>query len=141
LRSVFVDSSYLIAVFFPSDRFHAVAMRAGDDLFRPGGVRGVTTHLVLAEFLAFFARFPSLIRVRAADSIRDMTSTPTFAVIPVTNELFQRGLDLYRDRPDKRYSLTDCVSMCVCRGMNIGEVLTADRDFEAEGFTILLATS
>ena len=32
-------------------------------------------------------------------------------VIPQSRESFLAGLDLYRARPDKGYSLTDCVSM------------------------------
>lgn len=34
--------------------------------------------------------------------------------------------------------MTDCMSMAICRAEDIIEVLTADRDFQQEGFTILL---
>jgi predicted nucleic acid-binding protein len=34
--------------------------------------------------------------------------------------------------------MVDCMSMVLCRERGIREVLTADRDFEQEGFTILL---
>ena len=47
------------------------------------------------------------------------------------------GLDLYRARPDKRYSLTDCISMQTMRKEGITEVLTNDRHFEQEGFRAL----
>jgi predicted nucleic acid-binding protein len=41
-------------------------------------------------------------------------------------------------RPDKGYSLTDCVSMLVMRQEGITEILTHDIHFTQEGFTKLL---
>jgi len=37
-------------------------------------------------------------------------------------------------RPDKRYSLTDCVSFVVMRERGIAEAFAFDRHFEQEGF-------
>ncbi len=50
------------------------------------------------------------------------------------NQIRRAGLQLYRDRPDKRYSLTDCISMQTMRREGLTEVLTNDRHFEQEGF-------
>jgi predicted nucleic acid-binding protein len=50
---------------------------------------------------------------------------------------FQAGFDLYAARPDKGYSLTDCVSMNTMRREGLTEVLTNDRHFEQEGFKAL----
>jgi uncharacterized protein len=44
---------------------------------------------------------------------------------------------LYKDRPDKEYSLTDCISMQVMRREGLTEVLTNDHHFTQEGFRIL----
>ena len=52
--------------------------------------------------------------------------------------MFESGLALYKSRLDKGYSLTDCVSMVVMRQERIQEVLTHDKHFAQEGFTILL---
>jgi predicted nucleic acid-binding protein len=46
-------------------------------------------------------------------------------------------LDRYERRPDKSYSLTDCISMVVMEEEGINEVLSNDHHFEQEGFTIL----
>ena len=51
---------------------------------------------------------------------------------------FDAGLELYRRRPDKGYSLTDTMSMVICREHDIEQVLTHDRHFAQEGFEILL---
>jgi predicted nucleic acid-binding protein len=47
------------------------------------------------------------------------------------------GLALYKDRPDKEYSLTDCIAMQVMRQEGLTEVLTNDHHFTQEGFYIL----
>ena len=47
------------------------------------------------------------------------------------------GLALYNARPDKGYSLTDCISMEAMRREGINQALTNDRHFEQEGFRAL----
>ena len=44
----------------------------------------------------------------------------------------------YEQRPDKNYSLPDCIAMNVMEKEGIAEVLTSDHNFEQEGFTILM---
>lgn len=41
---------------------------------------------------------------------------PSVTVIPQSRESFLSGLELYRDRSDKGYSLTNCISMKRCAG-------------------------
>jgi predicted nucleic acid-binding protein len=59
-------------------------------------------------------------------------------VIPQTEESFLAGMKLYEERPDKGYSLTDCVSMNVMRDRELTDVLTNDPHFRQEGYQILL---
>lgn len=59
------------------------------------------------------------------------------AIVPQTTDSFLTGLDLYRTRLDKGYSLTDCISMQTMRQRGIADVLTNDRHFEQEGFHAL----
>ena len=58
-------------------------------------------------------------------------------VIPQSRKSFRASLDLYRARPDKRYSLVDCISMQTTHEEGLAEVLTNDRHFEQEGFRAL----
>lgn len=137
MRELFVDTSYLIALFDHRDPLFSKALARGREL-GSDQVTFLATHLVVAEFLAHFSRSRRDLRVGAADYIREFTSRSDVTVIPLTAGLVGRALDLYRARGDKQYSLTDCVSMIVCRDRGITEVLTSDTDFEHEGFTILL---
>lgn len=48
-------------------------------------------------------------------------------------------MDLYRARPDKEWSLTDCTSFVVMNECGLTDALTGDRHFEQAGFKALLA--
>lgn len=62
----------------------------------------------------------------------------TMRVIPQTRDGFLAGLRLYRERPDKGYSLTDCISMDLMHREGLTDVLTDDAHFTQEGFVCLL---
>lgn len=98
----------------------------------------MTAHLVIAELLALVSRGNERVRVGAAQYVSDLMKEHNVRVIGISDELFLRGIEFYRQRPDKRYSLTDCVSMLICRDIKITNVLTSDHDFGHEGFQILL---
>lgn len=63
---------------------------------------------------------------------------PGFRLIPAQSELIERGKDLYGQRPDKEWSLTDCISFVVMQEEHIIEALTGDRHFEQAGFKAVL---
>lgn len=133
---VFADSLYFIALLLKDDQWYEASQRAGKEAIGTG--RLVTTYDVLTEVLASVSRGRPEIRITAARSVRSILVNENITLIPQTLDLFTRGLELYASRPDKRYSLTDCISMTVMRDMRISEVLTHDRDFENEGFIRLI---
>lgn len=63
---------------------------------------------------------------------------PNAVVLPATHELFLAGVDLFRSRPDKWWSLTDCISFVVMMRRAITDALTGDHHFEQAGFRALL---
>lgn len=65
---------------------------------------------------------------------------PTADIVPLTEDLFRRGFELYRERQDKKWGITDCISFVTMRDRGIQDALTKDRDFEQAGFTALLRT-
>ena len=70
--------------------------------------------------------------------VRAILESPNIQVIPQTRHGFLSGLGLYEKREDKRYSLTDCVSMNVMKSQSLSEVLTNDHHFEQERFRVLI---
>jgi uncharacterized protein len=75
------------------------------------------------------------------ETVREILADPAVHVIPQSHESFQSGFELYASRPDKGYSLTDCISMETMRREGLTEVLTNDRHFEQEGFRALFRSS
>jgi predicted nucleic acid-binding protein len=66
-----------------------------------------------------------------------MLESSVVRIIPQSRESFRAGLRLYRARPDKGYSLVDCISVQTMRKERLTEVLTNDRHFEQEVFRAL----
>ena len=62
-------------------------------------------------------------------------------IVDPTRDLFHSGIDLFARRPDKAWSLTDCISFVVMKENRIKEALTGDHHFEQAGFTALLKES
>ncbi len=58
-------------------------------------------------------------------------------IVRPTQDLFNRGLRFYDARPDKQWSLTDCISMVVMQESGIKDVLTGDHHFEQAGSNLL----
>lgn len=58
--------------------------------------------------------------------------------VPLSPDLWRRGWDLYRSRPDKGWSLTDCISFLVMENAGLSDALTGDEHFRQAGFRPLL---
>jgi uncharacterized protein len=134
MRRVFADSLYWIALSHQGDQWHAAALKASHVLQR---AEIVTTQEMLGELLTAFRYNPQL-RGIAARRVHQITADPHIIVVPQSDHSFQAGFALYQSRPDKQYSLTDCISMETMRQRGITDILTHDNHFTQEGFTILL---
>jgi predicted nucleic acid-binding protein len=71
-------------------------------------------------------------RVRTDASISYITASPDW---------LKRGLDLFARRPDKEWSLIDCISFEVMKQRKLKEALSADHHFAQAGFKALLRES
>ncbi len=58
-------------------------------------------------------------------------------IVPPDVASFDAGMLLYSRRPDKQWSLTDCISFAVMERNAWMEALTFDRHFKQAGFTIV----
>ena len=133
---VFADAAFFIALLLPrKDDLYELAHLQWQEL-DPRQI--ATSEPVLVEVLAHVSALGSDARERAAMLVEYLRSDPFVTLVAQTPELFDDGLALYRARLDKQYSLTDCMSMTICTRLGIEEVLTHDRHFQQEGFTILL---
>ena len=96
----------------------------------------VTTEWVLTELadgLASSRRRQMFVQTR-----QELLADADVRVVPLELKLYEEGIQLYAARPDKEWSLTDCISFVVMRREGITEALTGDHHFEQAGFVALL---
>jgi hypothetical protein len=98
----------------------------------------VTTDDVLTEVLAAFCEAGPRLRQKAAALVRRLHSKPSVTVHPQSRVSFLSGFALYEARPDKEYSLTDCISMETMRAESISYILRYKTYFMYKSFTVLL---
>jgi predicted nucleic acid-binding protein len=127
------DTWYVIALFDPFDNHHLHARRI--DRFTSRDL--IATHDgVFSEALAYFSAEGGMVRKRIVDFVRARQQDPAWHVARAS-DLFNAALSLYSQRPDKEYSLVDCMSMILMRERGITHVLTNDHHFRQEGFTVV----
>lgn len=116
----------------PRDEAHAsaYAFTAGFD----GAI--VTTAWVLLELANHLAsKANRALFVAFFDDVRHDASVN---IIPASQDMFDRGIERYSQRPDKDWSLTDCISFIVMEQKALTDALTTDRHFKQAGFNVLL---
>ncbi len=130
--ALFVDTVYWLALINPGDTWHGAAKRWATKIAESL----VTTDAVLTEVADALCRADR--RHWAVKAIRNIKSDPEIRTVPGSAELFSRGFDLYAQRRDKDWSLTDCISFVVMNELNMDRSLTADGHFIQAGFRALL---
>ena len=133
MKTVFADTFYFLALLNSTDQAHgkAVAFTSTNPL------RIVTTEWVLTELADGLARSPRG-RTEFLGTLADLQADPDATIVLCEHALLVEGIQLYGQRADKEWSLTDCVTFVVMTKQGIGEALTGDRHFEQAGFVALL---
>jgi predicted nucleic acid-binding protein len=132
VTTIFVDSFYLLALFNGRDAAHEQAVAASKHLREDL----VTTDWVLVETAD--ALCDPVNRRGCALFVDDLRRSSHFEIEPASRELFDAGWELYKKRPDKGWSLTDCSSFVTMHNRGIVDALTGDHHFEQAGFRALL---
>ncbi|VXD12692.1 conserved hypothetical protein [Planktothrix serta PCC 8927] len=138
MKTLFVDTFYWVALINVADSWHQSVRDYSRNL---NNIQLVTTEEVLTETINFFASFPSPMKKAVFQLITQVIADQNIIVIPQSHESFIAGLELFSQRFDKGYSLTDCISMVTMNQLNITEVLTHDKHFQQEGFIIVFKQS
>ncbi|MGL6337769.1 MAG: type II toxin-antitoxin system VapC family toxin [Waterburya sp.] len=135
MRLVFADTGYWVALLNPRDELHHKATELSKSL---NPVHIVTSEMILTEVLNDFSKRGDYLRKVATELIDNIYENPNITVISQTSQQFQQGLELYKNRLDKNWSLTDCVSFKIMEQMSIYEAFAYDKHFEQAGFRALL---
>ena len=132
MNPVFADTFYWVALLHRKDSSHKAVL----EFSRTFASTFITTDEVLTEVPAFCSSDPDL-RREASRAVKGILIAGNLRILPQSRESFLDGLDFYEARPDRGYSLADCISMRAMRRERLTDALTNDRHFEQEGFRAL----
>lgn len=133
--ALFLDTSYIYALFNSRDQWHERALRWEEIIARENS-RLLTTEFILAEIADGLSSVKR--RTDAVKIIRSLSENLLVEILPASSDLYQKGFELYENRPDKDWGLTDCISFVVMSERQILDALTSDEHFRQAGFRALL---
>ncbi len=135
---LFLDTGYAIARFNERDEYHQTAKSLSEAI---AGSRELwTTDAVLLEIAASFSR-PEHRAIAVGFWDQFHGSDARFCIVAASGKELTLAMELFRDRSDKSWSLTDCLSFVVMKQENLAQALTPDRHFVQAGFVALLLQS
>jgi predicted nucleic acid-binding protein len=133
MNPLFADTFYFLALRNRRDEAHNRAKAITQQIT---GRTLVTTAWVLTEIGDALAAPAN--RAGFGELLQFLRSNSQVMIVPPDAKLFEQGIEFYRRRPDKAWSLTDCISFVIMTDLEISEALTADHHFEQAGFRALL---
>ena len=134
-NKVFIDSAYAIALSAVTDQYHQKAEMLAKQIETSGNAL-ITTRAVVLEIGNALARLRY--RNAAIELLDSLEEDPNVEIIPLSEELYDRAMEFYRQRPDKEWGITDCISFVVLQDYGLTEALTTDEHFKQAGFRALL---
>lgn len=135
MTEVFLDAAYTIALSSATDQYHERARVLAEQL-EVDGTRLITTHAVLLEICNALAK--QRYRAAAIELLYSLQEDPNVEIIAISEDLFKHAFQLYRERQDKEWGLTDCISFIVMKDRGLMKALTTDEHFKQAGFQVLL---
>ena len=135
MATCFADTSYWMALSRKRDQYNRHAVVWNRFVIQTKSII-VTTEAVLWEWLNAFSDAST--RAVAAEGYRRAHADARIQVVPFQPELIDSAVQLYRTRPDKSWSLTDCLSFVVMEGRQLTEALTTDRHFEQMAMKVMM---
>jgi uncharacterized protein len=131
MTSVFLDTSYLLALELANDQNHPAAVRHWQQVSK-ALPRLVTTSYVFDEVVTFFNCRGHYAKAVEVGNI--LLRSPSIQMVHVDENLFHNGWLYLVQHQDKDYSLTDCISFVVMRRFGISTAYTFDQHFAQARF-------
>ena len=126
---IFVDTGYLLALAMPGDSLHRRAVRWAKAVSEPC----LLTEYVLWESINALSAPRD--RAKGHLILSQIEGAPRFfELVYASRDLFLAGMALHRGRPDKAWSLTDCISFHLMGQRGIRWALAFYQHFEQAGF-------
>lgn len=135
MPELFLDTGFAIALASRRDQHHQRAVELASEV-KANAIQLVTTQAVLLEIGNSLSKGNH--RPAAVQLIAALRTDPTVEILTVDDELFDKSFALFRNRDDKEWSLTDCMSFVVMETRGITDALTPDEHFHQAGFNAMM---
>ena len=133
MSTVFLDTSYLLALGLTRDQNHAAATLNWQSIIQ-SLPSFVTTSYVFDEVATYFNSRGH--HAKAVQVEKTLLGSPSVELIQVEEALFNEGWQYLQRHKDKDYSLTDCISFIVMKQRNVSSAVTFDGHFIQAGFSV-----
>ncbi len=130
---LFLDTVFIQALLNKRDQYHVQART-----FLPRVRVAASVWVTEAVLVEVGNALSAVNRPAAVQFIQQCYNTANLRVVTVDTPLLNRALQLYNERPDKTWGLTDCISFIMMWDRGLIDAVTADVHFVQAGFRALL---
>jgi predicted nucleic acid-binding protein len=129
VKPIFVDTSGWFTAASRRDHDHAAVKQYLKESTRPL----LTTDYVVDEVATLF-----LSRLGHASAVRFLNSlqaSPRIELVYLKRQSIEAAMRLFRERPDKGWSLMDCTSFVIMKELGLDTALALDEHFRQRGLS------
>ncbi len=135
MKKCFADTGYWIALINSDDVLHGKAKSISEGLAQ---IEIVTTSLVLVEVLDGLSTRGEHKRRLGQSFVELLQADRGTTVLEATDDFFADAFQLWCQRTDKNWTLTDCSSFATMSKLSIADALAYDHHFIQAGFNAML---
>jgi uncharacterized protein len=132
---ILVDTGAWYALADPQERHHGHAVAQFGRLTKGEHGRMVTSDYILDETYTLLRMRLGIEPVVRLRGLLDQSSS--IQLLRVSDDDFERSVDLMIAHEDKRWSLTDCASFVLMQQLEIQDAFTFDHNFAEAGFRVV----
>ena len=132
MTSVFLDTSYLLALEVANDQYHSAAVEHWSRVQDRGLPGLVTTSGVFTEVVTYLNS--RNLHAKAVEVGASLLESPSVQMVHEDEELLADAWQFFIRHADKRYSLTDCASFVLMQRLGLTTAFAFDHHFRQAGF-------
>lgn len=133
MKSIFLDTGFLIALEAADDSQHQIAVSHWREITRLNPLpRLITTSFILSEVATFFNSRGR--HAKAVEIGERLMNSRSVRFLFIEEEVIHKAWRYFVRHEDKSYSLVDCTSFVVMEDLGLREALAFDKHFAQAGF-------
>lgn len=134
MKSAFLDTSVLVALYDKTDEHHAGALALMET------VRRERIGLVMSDYILDEAVTTALTRIGRETAVRVgefILGSSVVRLVWLDEAIKLEAWEYFKRHSDKKYSFTDCTSFVLMKDMKVTKYLSFDEHFKQAGFSAI----